>query len=286
MPQLVPPQQEAPLDSGFSRFRASGAGWSGVTGVWVEVVMSPGYRARSGPGFGLPGKSARGRPRGRRAWFTGGMTTMAMFPLGSVLFPHMPIALRVFEERYLAMLAAVLQDEPGEFGVVLIERGSEVGGGDRRFDVGTVARIEELGTTDDVVAVIGEGTTRIAIERWVDEGAYPLAEVRELPVLEWRDEYRPLLTQAESIVRRTIARTAEFVEHPWSPDIVIDDDPVVAAWQLAGISPLGDIDQLELLRATSLPQLLTRLIDMTVGDTLTARWNDEQPGDGDWGTGA
>jgi Lon protease-like protein len=213
---------------------------------------------------------------------------MAMFPLGSVLFPHMPIALRVFEERYLVMLAAVLQDEPGEFGVVLIERGSEVGGGDRRFDIGTVASIQELGTTDDVVAVIGAGTTRIAVDRWVDDGPYPQAEVTELPDLEWKEEYRPLLTQAESIVRRTIARAAEFVEHPWSPDVAVDDDPVAASWQLAGIAPLGDIDRLELLRSTSLPRLLTRLIDLTVeaGEALTADWGDERPGDSACGTGA
>ena len=53
---------------------------------------------------------------------------MPMFPLGSVLFPAMPLALRVFEERYLKMMGAILDQEPSEFGVVLIERGSEVGG--------------------------------------------------------------------------------------------------------------------------------------------------------------
>jgi Lon protease-like protein len=30
---------------------------------------------------------------------------MAMFPLNSVLVPYMPLRLRVFEERYLIMLA-------------------------------------------------------------------------------------------------------------------------------------------------------------------------------------
>ena len=29
-----------------------------------------------------------------------------MFPLGSVLFPHMPVALRVFEDRYLVYFDA------------------------------------------------------------------------------------------------------------------------------------------------------------------------------------
>ena len=69
---------------------------------------------------------------------------MPMFPLGSVLFPSMPLALRVFEERYLKMMGAILDQEPSEFGVVLIERGSEVGGGEHRFDVGTTARVLQI----------------------------------------------------------------------------------------------------------------------------------------------
>jgi len=48
-----------------------------------------------------------------------------MFPLNSVLFPYMPLRLRVFEERYLMMLADLLQREDARFGVVLIERGRE-----------------------------------------------------------------------------------------------------------------------------------------------------------------
>ena len=54
---------------------------------------------------------------------------MPMFPLGTVLFPHALLPLRVFEPRYREMTARVLRED-GEFGVVLIERGSEVGGGD------------------------------------------------------------------------------------------------------------------------------------------------------------
>jgi Lon protease-like protein len=63
------------------------------------------------------------------------MPTFPMFPLGTVLFPSMPLPLRVFEPRYLAMLSEILPDEPSEFAVVLIERGSEVGGGEHRFPV-------------------------------------------------------------------------------------------------------------------------------------------------------
>jgi len=67
---------------------------------------------------------------------------MAMFPLGMVLLPTMVVPIHVFEPRYRKMAGDCLAGDR-EFGVVLIERGSEVGGGDVRTDVGTVARIIE-----------------------------------------------------------------------------------------------------------------------------------------------
>lgn len=39
------------------------------------------------------------------------MADVAMFPLGSVLFPHTPLVLRVFEPRYLTMVGRLLDEE-------------------------------------------------------------------------------------------------------------------------------------------------------------------------------
>ena len=104
-----------------------------------------------------------------------------MFPLGSVLFPHMPLALRVFEERYVVMLSRVLQDDPPEFGVVLIERGQEVGGGEKRFSVGTVARITELAGDGGIIGIVAEGGRRVAITEWLEDDPHPAADVRPIP---------------------------------------------------------------------------------------------------------
>ena len=71
-----------------------------------------------------------------------------MFPLGTVLFPNAPLPLHVFEPRYRELTETCLRGD-GRFGVVLIERGREVGGGDSRFSVGTVARIVEAARTPD-----------------------------------------------------------------------------------------------------------------------------------------
>ena len=69
------------------------------------------------------------------------MTRMAMFPLGTVLLPTGILPLHVFELRYRRMIEECLAADTPEFGVVMIERGREVGGGDQRSHVGTVARI-------------------------------------------------------------------------------------------------------------------------------------------------
>lgn len=187
-----------------------------------------------------------------------------MFPLRSVLFPHMPLALRVFEERYRVMLARVLAQETAEFGVVLIERGHEAGGGEQRFDVGTVAEVHEIGTIDDDIAVVARGGRRVEVVEWLEDDPHPRAVVRDLPDLEWDEAIRPLRQQAELVVRRAVARSSEFVELPWSSDAEISDDPVESSWQLAGMAPIGQLDQLALLRSRSLQQLLTRLMEFTI----------------------
>jgi Lon protease-like protein len=65
-----------------------------------------------------------------------------MFPLSSPLMPHTGVPLHVFEERYRIMVRTCIDDDR-RFGVVLIERGAEVGGGDERADVGTLAEIAD-----------------------------------------------------------------------------------------------------------------------------------------------
>lgn len=191
------------------------------------------------------------------------MTAMAMFPLGSVLLPHMPLPLRVFEPRYLAMLKDVLQEEPSDFGVVLIERGQEVGGGDIRVDVGTVARVESLDTAGESIVMIAQGVRRIRITGWLPDAPYPRADVEDLPEPPWSEDLAPLLAKAESTVRRVLKLAEEAGEElRWPPDVGLDDDPAAAAWQLAAIAPLGPLDQFDLLRSETLERLLTRTIGL------------------------
>ena len=208
---------------------------------------------------------------------------LAIFPLGSVLLPGMPLALRIFEPRYIAMLSSVLGETEREFGVVLIERGSEVGGGDVRFGVGTLARIASVEITDGSIALLATGAARFEVVRWLHDDPFPRAEVRELAMLELDAPAVSELAAAEALVRATLTSASEFVELPWSPDIELSAEPAQRIWQVAGIAPLGSLDQLALLRSGTAAELLTTLVEETRAAQVrfTAGWADDPRDDGD-----
>lgn len=188
---------------------------------------------------------------------------MPMFPLSSVLFPYMPLRLRVFEERYLIMLAELLKNEDAQFGVVLIERGWEVGGGEQRFDLGTIAEITQLGAQEGFVGLVAQGGRRFDVTQWLKDAPHPRAEISEIADLEWDIGLWRLREETEQLVRRTLAVASEFAGNVWPADIELSPDPAAAAWQLAAIAPLNALDQVRLLRAGSFEELLGRVSELT-----------------------
>ncbi len=176
---------------------------------------------------------------------------LPMFPLGTVLFPSVFLPLHVFEDRYRALVEHCLADgtEP-EFGVVLIERGSEVGGGDVRSMVGTVARIVEAAQAPDGRWALGTvGTRRFRVVRWLEDAPYPHAEVEEWP------DPAPAPTLAEEVaaatgaLRRVLALAAELGDPVAPATFTLSEDPALASYQLAAVAPVGPIDRQALLAA-------------------------------------
>ena len=191
-----------------------------------------------------------------------------MFPLGSVLFPAMPLALQVFEPRYRALIArcveAAERGEPAELGVVLIERGAEVGGGDQRFDLGTVARLTHVAQLPDGrYAVAATGTRRVAVRSWLPDDPHPRAEVDDLDELHFDPALDTgLFERAEQQVRRCLALKHELGEPAAPAAVELDADPVAAGWQLAAIAPVSELDHLALLGSASCTDLLGRLFEV------------------------
>ena len=104
---------------------------------------------------------------------------LAMFPLQSAFLPGEDLPLQIFEPRYAEMVRDCMRDNNPRFGTVLISQGREVGGGDMRCDVGTLARIAEC------VEIAGSGrfmlrcktAERIKVCEWLPDDPYPRAVV-------------------------------------------------------------------------------------------------------------
>ena len=174
-----------------------------------------------------------------------------MFPLGTVLFPHMVLPLHVFEPRYRAMLEDVLAEDR-EFGVVLISRGHEVGGGDLRTDVGTVARIVRAEQLDEERwMVIAVGTERIRVERWLPDDPYPRAEVVPLPEEHGDGPAREGFARLEPRLRRVLALQAELGQDNVPATFEVAEDDAVLCWQAAVLSPLTAFDAQHVLSLDS-----------------------------------
>lgn len=206
----------------------------------------------------------------------------AMFPLGSVLFPHMPLPLQLFEKRYLMMLGQLLESDDPQFGVVLIERGHEVGGGERRFEYGTLARVVEVDPRSGVTGVLAIGTNRLRVVEWTPDDPYPKAVIETVPELEWDDSLIDLFDETEAAVRSVLRLVSELaagqVLTVWSPDVEISEEPTVAAWQLAAITPVGALDQYDLLRSATCEELLARTRDLARDAEQTAALMRDLPG--------
>jgi Lon protease-like protein len=176
----------------------------------------------------------------------------------------MPLSLRIFEERYLKLTGDLLLQENPEFGVVLIDRGVEVGGGEKRLGVGTLASVQNIGTLDQFYGVESIGTQRFRVNAWLPDDPYPMADIDFIPDLVWDESLLAEKLQLETKVRNLLAFASEFGDLPYGPETEFSDDPMAASWQLAGVLPVGPLDQLDLLNATSAEELLSNTTEIVL----------------------
>jgi Lon protease-like protein len=203
-----------------------------------------------------------------------------MFPLGMVLVPSAGLPLHVFEPRYRALVRDCLAGDR-ELGVVLIARGSEVGGQDQRTDVGTVARIveaEEL--ADGRWAVAAVGVRRIRVRRWLPDDPYPLAEVDDWPDPDPGPGHDAQLRSVIAQLRRALALAAEAGDPAAPATIELAADPVLAGYQAAAVAPLGPLDQQRLLAAATPEARLADLSELLADATEVLELRLGPPGPG------
>lgn len=188
------------------------------------------------------------------------------------MLPGEELPLRIFEPRYVALVQDCLAMTEPVFGVVLIEAGREVGGGDRRSNVGALARIVEYADLGvgrfRLRCVIGE---RIRVTQWLDDAPYPRADIAV-----WEDEPGSIDSAAvfdveDRIVglyeRIAAARGSQFGGRSavLGPE---ESDVVKRLYGLAARVPMGQADKYAVLSAPSASARLAALSEAV--DTVTA----------------
>ena len=201
------------------------------------------------------------------------MTVSPMFPLEVAMLPGQELPLRIFEPRYVALVGECMAMPEPSFGAVLISAGREVGGGDRRCDVGALAKIVDCGQVGvdryRLLCVMGE---RIRVLRWLDDDPYPRAEIEVWPDEAGDPPGPDLIGNIEDRIvalldrigeaRGTTIRSREIVE---SARV----DPENQLYALAARLPIGQADRYALLAAPSQAARIDVLSEAI--DTVTAR---------------
>jgi Lon protease-like protein len=192
---------------------------------------------------------------------------LAMFPLQSAVLPGEELPLQIFEPRYAQMVRDCLQDNNPRFGTVLISQGREVGGGEVRCDVGTVAKIVEC------VDVAGSGrfvlrcqtAERIKVCEWLPDDPYPRAAVQEWPDEPGTPVSAGQLEELEDRMMALFERIAKARDFP-VPDrqealgSSLDfSDAGERLYALASRIPIGPADRYSVLSAPTAYERLTAL---------------------------
>ncbi|HEY0517982.1 MAG TPA: LON peptidase substrate-binding domain-containing protein, partial [Ilumatobacteraceae bacterium] len=166
---------------------------------------------------------------------------------------------------YQQLVRDCLQTPAHEFGVVLIDRGSEVGGGDSRTDVGVVAKMIQVAAMDaGRFAVVTVGTRRIRVTEWLPDEPYPRADVEE-----WPDPAVDLpaerIATTAARARRCAGLAVEMGDQSNVPEGELTGDSSFDTFLLTAISPLGPADQYAALCASD-PLARLDLIDRLLDD--------------------
>jgi Lon protease-like protein len=176
----------------------------------------------------------------------GSAEEIALFPLGTVLFPGGRLPLRIFEPRYVDMVGDCMRrDRP--FGVISISRGSEVGTTPEFHASGTLAVIGPWDQGNDgVLQITAHGHERFEIvSHHVRENGLLVGTIRSAN--EDDAEVPAQLEHLKALLREVFATRSELrPPEPWHLDR--------AAWvsyRLAELLPLTIETRLKVLNLTS-----------------------------------
>ena len=200
--------------------------------------------------------------------------TLPMFPLNTVLFPGMSVPLRVFEDRYRALVHHLLRvEDPTErvFGSVGIREGYEVGehGAQWLFRVGCRVKMTEVEAhPDGTFELVAVGLDRIELEHLDTTGAYPVGRVT--PLAEQDVSVPDAVAQMARVTFEAYREALlEIDREPPSGDL--PGDPAYLSWALAALSPLTIGQRQALLEAEDADGWLRMVTEVLLSELRTMR---------------
>jgi Lon protease-like protein len=183
---------------------------------------------------------------------------IALFPLGTVLFPGGLLPLRIFETRYVDMVGRCMRHNEA-FGVVLIRDGTETSSSVEITKLGTTARIIDFQTLQGGLLGLlcrGESRFRIGQRSQQSDGLNRasvewLCERENVPL---PAQYQPLVKILRDALSR-LSRLSQFIEPRY-------DDASWVSYRLAELLPLPVASQQKLLEMDDPNERLALLAPM------------------------
>jgi uncharacterized protein len=167
------------------------------------------------------------------------MTEMLpLFPLGTVLYPGLPLPLHIFEPRYRQLVQDLLDGpQPGRFGVIAIRKGRETGvdGVSALYEIGCTATLRQIAKYDDGrFDIVTMGSQRFRLTGLDDSRPYLQAEVE---LLEESTGDRAAAALAAGAVQRAFGSYVEALRQregieARTPEL--PDEPILLSYLVAG----------------------------------------------------
>lgn len=174
---------------------------------------------------------------------------LPLFPLHTVLLPGAPLGLRVFERRYLDLVAECGR-QGRSFGVCMILEGEESGAPATPAAFGVEALIEDFGSEPGGVLTLAvRGARRFRVSRTsVRDNGLLVGQVR------WRDQRQEPGSGARLLPEHAVLGTllGELLQKVGgmrdAPNLRLLEDADWVGWRLAEILPITEEQRLALLQ--------------------------------------
>lgn len=184
--------------------------------------------------------------------------SLPLFPLRTVLFPGGLLPLRIFEPRYVDMIGRCMR-EGGEFGVVLIVQGGEVGEVAHLAKVGCSARIVDFEKLPDgLLGIMCRGERRFHLHgRQIREDGLNIGDIDWL--IDGPDVPLGAEHQALGRVLKRVIGEYGALQRFIQPDF---DHVAWVSYRLAELLPLSKATQQSMLEIADPMERLQQLAPM------------------------